>query len=261
MQTVTKMKKHYLTNSEFSGLESFIKDIPNFFNSTGKVIKNDRNELRIIEYQGIKFVIKSYKKITLANRFIYKFFRKSKAQRAYEYALHLKNKNIKTPTPIGFIDLYSNFKLKSSYFISLYVENSSVLSAIKSTDSKTQEIALLNKLAEFIYHAHNNHIFHKDLNMDNIIYVQNGDKEQFYLIDNNRMSFKKPTLSARVNNLKYINLPVEQYAILMAQYAKFMENPHHVLHKILLTREKQVISRSFVKTIKKPIKRAAAILG
>lgn len=245
---------NYLTNPDFIDLEHFIKAIPYNFDKTGVVLKNNRNEIRIVELNGIKVVIKSFKKITIANRIIYRFFRKSKAQRAYEYGLTLENKEIKTPHPIGYIDQFSSFKLKSSYFISLFVEHNPVSEVIKEATAEKELI--INDLAQFIFKIHSKHIFHGDLNLGNVLYEKKENSNQFYLIDNNRMSFKKPTLSRRIDNLRRINLPVRQYMIMMAEYTKSLKNPHYTIRKILCSREQQQIFNS----VKKYFKNVTSIL-
>jgi len=248
------MNINYLTNPDFKDLEFLIKNIPENFDSTGIVIKNDRNEIRITELNGIKVVAKSFKKVTVANRIIYRFFRKSKAQRAYEYGLILKEKGINTPLPVGYIDQFSRFKLKKSYFISLFVDNNSVFTAIKEAATEAERETILKELAQFIFQTHSKGVFHRDLNMGNILYEKKENSGQFHLIDNNRMSFRKPSLSARVNNLKYINLPIEQYAVLMVEYTRFLENPHYVLRRILHAQERQIKVKKILNIIKKPFK-------
>lgn len=57
-----------------------------------------RNTVRKIELTGGRiFVLKQYKRPTRLNQFAYTLFRKSKARRAYEYALRLQQLDSKPP--------------------------------------------------------------------------------------------------------------------------------------------------------------------
>lgn len=56
-----------------------------------------RNTVRKIELAGGRiFVLKQYKRPTRLNQFAYTLFRKSKARRAYEYALRLQQLGFET---------------------------------------------------------------------------------------------------------------------------------------------------------------------
>jgi hypothetical protein len=61
-----------------------------------------RNMVRKIELAGGRiFVLKQYKRPTRLNQFAYTLFRKSKACRAYEYALRLQQLGFETAAPVA----------------------------------------------------------------------------------------------------------------------------------------------------------------
>ena len=71
---------------DYENLEDFVKSLPaRFQNGEGTVIHKGRNELRKMEYGGQIYVVKSFHRPNLVNRFIYGVFRASKAKRSYLY--------------------------------------------------------------------------------------------------------------------------------------------------------------------------------
>ncbi len=65
-----------------------------------------RNTVRKIELTGGRiFVLKQYKRPTRLNQFAYTLFRKSKARRAYEYALRLQQLGFETAAPVAYLEI------------------------------------------------------------------------------------------------------------------------------------------------------------
>ena len=89
---------------EYEHLKEFLTSMPlRFHNNEGKVIYKGRNELRVFEYQGQEYVVKSFKKPILINRIVYGILRPTKAKRSYNNALELLHIGICTPQPIGYV--------------------------------------------------------------------------------------------------------------------------------------------------------------
>jgi hypothetical protein len=78
----------------------------------------DRNSLKLFDLGDKKLNIKSFRVPNLINQVTYRFFRKSKAQRSYEYARKLVKMGIGTPTPIAYYELSQLLLFKKSYYIS-----------------------------------------------------------------------------------------------------------------------------------------------
>ncbi|MFO8147067.1 MAG: Kdo domain containing protein, partial [Gillisia sp.] len=87
-----KFSKKYQDKKE--EILHFIK----FFNEEGTLLNDGkRNLLKIFEFEGEKINIKSFKIPNPVNKIVYRFFRKSKAERSFTYAEYLISKNIGTP--------------------------------------------------------------------------------------------------------------------------------------------------------------------
>ena len=117
----------YVVHKDYKDIEDFILTIPSIFEKgEGKVIYKGRNELREFECSGKSFIVKSYKKPNIVNKFIYGIFRPSKARRSYENALKLLEIGVGTPFPVAYINVRKCLLFDKSYFISLKSECSHV---------------------------------------------------------------------------------------------------------------------------------------
>ena len=64
-----------------------ITAILNRFKSDGTLIGNgNRNVIKFFDLNGFTLNFKSFKQHNIINRHVYKFYRKSKARRSFEYA-------------------------------------------------------------------------------------------------------------------------------------------------------------------------------
>jgi len=110
-------------DKSFESLRNDILDAISNFNSfeaafgTGK-----RNSIKKIKISGKTLVVKSFKTPILFNQLVYKYFRKSKAKRSFEYATKLTELDIKTPKPIAYIEYFSMFGIQNSFYISEFVD-------------------------------------------------------------------------------------------------------------------------------------------
>ncbi|MBX9704727.1 MAG: Kdo domain containing protein, partial [Gammaproteobacteria bacterium] len=93
------------------------------FKSSGKLFGDGkRNIIKLFELDGITINIKSFKIPNLINKIAYKYFRKSKARRSFEFAALLLEKGIGTPQPIAYLENHSWIGLKDSYYVSEHLQ-------------------------------------------------------------------------------------------------------------------------------------------
>ena len=113
------MYKYKINKKLTSNFSDFLFDIKNFFLQNTHTIHKARNELKIINYNGIDTVVKSFKTPNIINKIAYTYFRDSKAKRSYEYSLRIEQF---TPQAIGYIEFYSTGLLEESYlYLYLYI--------------------------------------------------------------------------------------------------------------------------------------------
>ncbi|TCO07913.1 lipopolysaccharide kinase InaA family protein [Natronoflexus pectinivorans] len=205
-------------NASFGFLRWFVETIPEIFDDHPVVIKNHRNVVKVFKVGDIQLVVKYYKKLTLANRIIYKLFRKSKAERSYEYALKLTEMGVTTPMPVGYIDLYEGIFLKQSYFVSLYVRCKPVKELFSTASTESEKG--LSDFARFTYDLHRKGIFHGDFSLKNVLYYPIPDGYGFCLIDINRLRFRDYSRNIAIHNLRMLDLPMDMLASLMVEYSQ-----------------------------------------
>ena len=94
--------KVFNDNLSDSFKEEVAKMIHNFNGIEGGV--GIRNVIKIISIDAIDLNIKAFKIPNLINQFAYRFIRKSKAQRSFEYANKLIDLQVGTPKPIAYFE-------------------------------------------------------------------------------------------------------------------------------------------------------------
>lgn len=212
------MKTEIFVHPTFSNLEGFIQQIAEKFSDLGDEIYAGRNEVRLMSIDSKILAVKYFKRITLANRYIFATVRKSKARRAFEYSQRLLDMAIASPQPVAYINRYKYGMLHKSYYISLYTD---YLPVQKIFDLPVcQSVEALKAFSRFIYRVQRAGVFHKDLTTINVLYTFENNQYHFSLIDNNRMRFKPYSLKRAMSNMKRLNLPVETIGIIAASYAR-----------------------------------------
>lgn len=211
------MKTEIFVHSAFSYLEDFIRQIPGNFSQLGDEIYAGRNDVRLSSVNGNALTIKYFKRITLANRYIFATVRKSKARRAYEHSELLIQKGITSPQPVAYINCYKYGMLYRSFYISLHSHYLPLMELLQLPVSESERA--LKAFARFIYQVHQAGIFHKDLTIRNVLYSYKDNQYDFALIDTNRMSFHAYSFKRGMNNLNRLLLPVETVGVIAAEYA------------------------------------------
>ncbi len=215
------MKTKLKLNKDYSQLKDWVLSMPEIFDTEGEFVVDGRNQVKIIDYNNNRYVVKYFRRITKANRVIYNYFRASKGERAYCNANILLSKGISTPMPVAYYDVFEKGRLKYSYFISEYVDCPSAFDIINRPLMECE--AQLKQLAAFFYKIHKKGVFHADLNLTNVLYCPDDILTPFSLIDNNRIRFKRYTKRRAMRNLRRIQIPIVNYAALMNEYAKLSE--------------------------------------
>ena len=98
------MKVHI--HPHYAAYESYIRAIPSEEYEREEVYCNRRNTVERVRFGDKDFVIKKYKRPALINCLIYTWFRKSKAQRAFEYAELFLQRGIETAPPVAYIEWF-----------------------------------------------------------------------------------------------------------------------------------------------------------
>ena len=215
---ITKNRKIFI-NPQYKELSKFIKSLPETFCEIGEVLRNIRNEIRLIKTEGYNLVVKSYQVPNIVNKIAYCGLRKSKAERAYEYAKLLLSKGIGSPVPIAYITEKKKGLFHKSYFVSLLSECPyNYYDLFESVFDREKEI--LESIAGTTAKMHENNFFHQDYTGGNILFDDKKSVIPIELIDLNRMSFRKINLEAGCKNFSKLRATEEMLEIMAKAYAK-----------------------------------------
>jgi serine/threonine protein kinase len=183
------MSYKYILNPEYENFKDALLNIKEIFHKSDASIHKARNELKIIDINGIKCVVKSFKVPHFVNRVAYTFFRDGKAKKSYLNAVKLEQLKVNTPAPIGVIEFFTKGLLEQSYFISLYEPyDFTIREVFHHKVENYQEI--LKQFAKFTYELHQKGVWHVDYSLGNILVTQTDEDYKFSLVDINRMEFK-----------------------------------------------------------------------
>jgi len=207
-------------NPKYQTFQEDLLNIQDIFKISDQSIHKARNELKIIELNGIKCVVKSFKIPHLINKIAYTFFRDGKAKKSYMNAIKLIDLEVSTPDPIGIIEFFKGGLLSESYFISVYEPYDFTIREVFHHDVENVE-EILKQFALFTYSIHQKGVWHVDYSLGNILITQQGTQYKFSLVDINRMEFKTINEYEGLKNLnKFWPKNDEDLPLLAKEYAQ-----------------------------------------
>ena len=234
------MSHKYITNPKFNNFKEILVDIKNIFKSSDESIHKARNELKIIELNSLKCVVKSFKIPHAINKVAYTFFREGKAKKSFSNAMKLTELGVNTPEPVGIIEFFRFGVLSESYFISLYEPyDFTIREVFHHKVDDTQNI--LKQFVKFTYELHQKGVWHVDYSLGNILVTKKETKYNFSLVDINRMEFKNiPPQEGLKNFNKFWAKFDEDLPIIAKEYAKLSNFNEDEAIKIVLNEAKKL---------------------
>jgi serine/threonine protein kinase len=248
------MSVKYVINPKYENtLKNFILNIEDYFKQNQQTIHKARNEIKIIDFQNKKFVVKSFKKPS-ALKAIYYTKNSSKAKRSYEYSLKLGEF---APEPIGYIEFYEDDKLSKSYYISEYFEYDYTIKEPLRIEGFEDKKEVLKEFAVFSSRLHDSGVLHQDYSAGNILIKKDDNgKYIFKIVDVNRMIFKSDlSLNERLKNFDMLWASDECMTIIATQYAKINNlDVETVVKKAISYAFRLKLRKNFKKLLKGKIK-------
>lgn len=203
-----------------SQIIEFITD----FNGAGNALDvNARNSIKLFELDGKTINIKAFRKPNLINRVVYRFFRKSKAERSFEYAGYLLKRNIGTPQPVGYAEELTSGQFLRSYYVSEHLDYDLTFRDIDLNTEGHKEI--LKAFSRFTFKLHENGVEFLDHSPGNTLIILSEPEPKFYLVDLNRMNFRKLNFEARMKNFSRLTPKKEMVEVMASEYAKLIDRP------------------------------------
>ena len=238
----------FILNEEFKKFEYFLCNIKQFFKENSNTIHKARNELKVIEHENQKLVVKYFKIPHFINKIVYTFFKKSKAQKSYEYALKIKEF---TPKPIGYIEFYKFGLLDESYFVSEKFDYDFTIREPLLDINFPNKNEILKAFAQFTFDLHENGIYHLDYSPGNILIKKENDNFIFKIVDINRMKFLNMDLEKRAKNFSKLWAKDEDLEFIAKEYAKIYEkNNEEFISKTISFSKKHKAVKNFKKRLK-----------
>ena len=181
-----------------------------------------RNKIKLFELDGNTINIKSFKIPNFINKIIYRYFRKTKARRSFEYATYLMENGIGTPQPIAYFENFDFIGLKDSYYVSEHLDCDLTFRELVQIPEFPENEIILRQFTRFSYLLHQKGIEFKDHSPGNTLIKKNkSGLYDFYLVDLNRMNFhQNMSFDLRMENLCRLTPKKEMIAIMSNEYAK-----------------------------------------
>mgnify|MGYP000505787178 FL=1 len=214
----------YVVSPLFSAFDAKIQECILTFQTSGTLFGNgDRNTIKLFDLNGQSINIKSFKIPNLINKIAYRYFRKSKARRSFEYATTLLEKGIGTPQPIAYLENYNWLGLTSSFYVSEHLVTELTFRELVEIPDYPENEIILRQFTQFCFDLHEKGIEFLDHSPGNTLIKKVGDqKYAFYLVDLNRMNFHTTMdFDMRMKNLSRLTPKKEMIAIMSEEYAKF----------------------------------------
>lgn len=226
-------------NPSYPAFTSVLKNIKSLFLKNGETIHKARNELKIIELEGITCVVKAFKVPNIINQFAYAYLRKSKAYKSYHNALALTGLHVNTPEPIGYIEFYEHGLLKESFFISRYSPYDFTMAHVRDDNPEEKE-AILKAFADFSYDLHQKGVWHVDYSGGNILIKETNKGYTFSLVDINRMQFFQINGYKGLENFNKMWFDEEALSTIAKQYAKLADLDEQKAIKEILEQDQKL---------------------
>ena len=219
---------HNVIAPQFIPQAALIESMVANFYTTGTIfVVGRRNTIKTFPLGDITVNIKSFRKPNIINTIAYRFFRKSKARRSYEYASLLLEKGIGTPQPVAYFENMGALGLKDSYYISEHLTPDLTFRELVEVPEWPDHENILRQFARFCFLLHEKGVEFKDHSPGNTLIINKGNGQYaFYLVDLNRMNFhNEMDFGLRMENLKRLTPKEEMVRIMANEYATLYNKP------------------------------------
>ncbi len=227
-------KIKYEIAPEFGELEPWISQLSSNFSHSGETIFKLRNEVKVFNIGNYQLNVKSFKVTNLINRFVYVYFRRSKAARSYSYARKFLSLGIATPMPVGFVECTKNGLLTNSYYVSLHLNYNYTLREVLDFKVELRD-EILRQWVQFTYNKlHQNRIFHLDYSPGNTLITKTDGQFEFNVVDLNRMTFGPVRFEKGLSNFCRLDADQNTLGLIGREYALLRgENPEKAAKTIV----------------------------
>lgn len=212
----------YIISPSFKIFEKQISTCIINFDTEGILFGDgERNKIKLYELDQKTINIKSFKIPNLINKIAYKYFRKSKARRSYEYANKLLQNGIGTPMPIAYAENFTTAGLERSFYISEHLQAELTFRELVEIPDYPDHDTILRQFTKFSFDLHQKGIEFLDHSPGNTLIKKVSERKyEFFLVDLNRMNFHtEMDFDMRMKNLSRLTPKKEMIEIMSDEYA------------------------------------------
>jgi hypothetical protein len=220
-------------------LSQAIYDFDSFDGGVG-----ERNIIKVIDIRGKKINIKAFKIPNIFNQIAYKFLRKSKAQRSFEYANKLIELGVGTPKPLAYFEYKTFLFFKRSFYLSEQLDCDLTYRELVTDLNYPDYDTILRAFTRFTYSLHQKGIHFLDHSPGNTLIKKNNNDYDFYLVDLNRMNFGSMDFETRVKNFTRLTIHKSMVEVMSDEYAKCTGENFEKIYK-LMWEETQSVQKKY----------------
>lgn len=227
--------------SRFSNkYQSFHKEVTDlildFSNIGTTLIQGARNTIKTVELSnGTTISIKSFKRPNVMNQFAYRFIRKSKARRSFEYGEYLQQRNLGTPYPIAYFEDPRLMTFDTSYYVCEHLDYDFMYRDLVSYDRHFENRdEILREFVQFTFRLHENQVEFLDHSPGNTLIKENNGIYQFFIVDLNRMNIGEISTNDRIKNFAKLTHREDVMKVMSSEYAMLIgENEKDVFQTMM----------------------------
>ena len=228
--------KHVI-HPDFKNQSAAIEQMIGGFGQSGELFGDGkRNKIKLFDLDGKTVNVKSFKVPNFVNRVVYNFFRRSKAERSFEFANKLLSKGIGTPQPIAYFENFDTFLLADSYYVSEHMPCDLTYRELITEPDYPEHETILRQFVRFSYNLHENGIEFLDHTPGNTLIRKVSDGVyEFFLVDLNRMNFHRSmSLAQRIDNLSKLTSKRDMVEVMADEYARLIQRPQAEILKMMV---------------------------
>jgi hypothetical protein len=214
---------HIAIHPDFQKYKAELTSFIDSFDDAGILfVEGKRNKIKLFQCDDKVLSIKSFKVPNSINKIAYKFCRKSKARRSFEYANRLIELGIGTPQPIAFAENCSGFGLGRSFYACEHLDVDLTFRELVEIPNYPDYDTILSQFVSFCFQLHENGVEFLDHSPGNTLIKKVAEgKYAFFLVDLNRMNFlSEMSFEKRMKNLSHLTPRKDMVAQMSLEYSK-----------------------------------------
>lgn len=222
---------------DFKGHADELTRIIDNFSTTGTMFADGRrNKIKTFSLGSATVNVKSFKIPNIINKIVYRFFRKSKARRSYEFANRLLQEGIGTPQPIAYFENTTAFSFQDSYYISEQLSPDLTFRQLIEIPDYPEHEIILRQFTRFTFKLHEKGIAFQDHTPGNTLIKKAGPQQyEFFLVDLNRMNFHDSmNLQQRIVNMAKLTPEDHLIKVMCDEYAKLYNKSYDEVYKLMV---------------------------